>query len=128
MMPSLGGRAERLGAIEGTALGFQGEGTRTALSRRLWLARVKTRIGEAVRVATVFRKLLGVTGLLVSSVAFEEDGLIIDVRPRWRRPRCGECCRQRPAYDQVEPRLWRHLALGRQVFWLRYATRRVEFG
>jgi len=81
-----------------------------------------------VRVTTVFRKLLGVTGLLVRSVAFEEGGLIIDVRPRWHRPRCGGCGRQRPAYDQVEPRLWRHLALGRHVFWFRYAPRRVDCG
>ena len=79
-----------------------------------------------MRISTVFRKLLGVTGLLVSSVGLEEDGLIIDVQPRWRKPRCGECGRTRPAYDQSPVRRWRHLALGRVVLWLRYAPRRVE--
>lgn len=79
-----------------------------------------------MRISTVFRKLLGVTRLLVSSVGFEEDGLVIDVRPRWQRPRCGGCGRPRPAYDRSPPRKWRHLGLGRTLFWLRYAPRRVE--
>ena len=79
-----------------------------------------------MRISTVFRKLLGVTGLLVSAVRFEEEGLIIDVRPRWRKPRCGECGRRRPTYDRSPQRRWRHLALGRTVFWLQYAPRRVS--
>jgi transposase len=79
-----------------------------------------------VRISTVFRKLLGVTGLLVLAVDFEEEGLVIDVRPQWRKPRCGECGRKRPCYDRSTPRRWRHLALGRTVFWLRYAPRRVS--
>jgi transposase len=81
-----------------------------------------------VRISTVFRKLLGVTGLLVSSVAFEKEGLVIDVRPHRKKPRCGQCGRKRPAYDRSPPRKWRHLALGRMVFWLRYAPRRVSCG
>jgi transposase len=79
-----------------------------------------------VRISTVFRKLLDVTGLVVLTVGFEEEGLVIDVRPRWRKPRCGECGRKRPTYDRSPVRRWRHLALGRTVFWLRYAPRRVS--
>lgn len=79
-----------------------------------------------MRISTVFRKLLGVTGLLVRSVAVEEVGLIIDVRPEWQKPRCGDCGRRRPAYDRSPLRRWRHLALGRVVFWLQYAPRRVD--
>jgi transposase len=79
-----------------------------------------------VRITTVFRKLLGVTGMLVSSVAFEEIGLVIEVRPQWRRARCCECGRPGPTYDRSPPRRWRHLALGRFVFWLQYAPRRVD--
>lgn len=79
-----------------------------------------------MRISTVFRKLLGVTGLMVTEVGFEEDGLVVDVRPRWRNPRCGQCGRQRPTYDRSPVRRWRHLALGRMSFWLRYAPRRVS--
>jgi transposase len=79
-----------------------------------------------VRIATVLRKLLGVTGLVVVAVGFEVGGVVVDVRPTWRRPRCGGCGRRGPAYDRSPPRRWRHLALGRLVFWLRYAPRRVN--
>ena len=79
-----------------------------------------------MRIATVFRKLLGVTGLIVSAVGFEEEGLVVDVRPRWLKPRCGQCGKRRPAYNQSPLRKWRHLALGRVMFWLRYAPRRVD--
>jgi len=79
-----------------------------------------------VRITTVFRKLLGVMEMLVSSVAFEEVGLVIDVGPRWRRARCCECGRPGPTYDRSPLRRWRHLALGRSVFWLQYAPRRVD--
>ena len=81
-----------------------------------------------MRATSVFRKLLGCRGLVVRGVGFDEDGLIIDVAPGWRRPRCGKCGRKRPAYDRSAPRRWRHLALGRTVFWLRYAPRRVDCG
>jgi transposase len=79
-----------------------------------------------VRITTVFRKLLGVTALVVRAVMFEEMGLIIDVSPKLRRPRCGQCGRCGPVYDTCAPRMWRHLALGRSPFRLRYAPRRVD--
>lgn len=79
-----------------------------------------------MRIGTVFRKLLGVTAMVVRAVGFEEGGLVIDVRPRWRKPRCGQCGRLGPVYDSCEPRTWRHLALGRSPFRLRYAPRRVN--
>lgn len=79
-----------------------------------------------MRIATVLRKLLGVTGLFVTTVGFEEKGLVVGVRPRWGKPRCGECGRKRSIYDRSPLRRWRHLALGRTVFWLEYAPRRVS--
>lgn len=72
------------------------------------------------------RKLLGCRGLIVTSVGFGEDGLVLDVRPSWRRPRCGKCGRHRTGYDRSARRRWRHLALGRVRFWFRYAPRRVD--
>jgi len=81
-----------------------------------------------VRISTVLRHMLGVTQLFVRGICFEDRGLIVDVRPRWRRPRCGRCGRRAPGYDRREPRLWRHLGLGKLRIWLRYAPRRVSCG
>jgi transposase len=78
-----------------------------------------------VRVTTVLRKLLGVTGLWVEGVSFEEDGLVVEVRPSWRRRRCGQCGQRARVKDRRPSRRWRHLALGRIPIWLRYAPRRV---
>ena len=38
-----------------------------------------------MRISTVFRKLLGVTAMVVRTVLFEEAGLVIDVKPSWRK-------------------------------------------
>ncbi len=78
-----------------------------------------------VRVEELLRRVLGVKGLVVRGAHFEPHGVEVEVRPRQRRPRCGECGRPSPGYDTSPSRLWRHLSLGRTVFWLRYAPRRV---
>ena len=49
----------------------------------------------------------------------------MEVRPSWRRPRCGRCGQPAAGYDRLAPRDWRHLTLGRLILWLRYAPRRV---
>lgn len=79
-----------------------------------------------MRVTTVLRKLLGCRDLVVTGASFEEEGLVIDVGPRWRRSRCGGCGRRRSRYDRSPRRLWQHLALGRVRFWFRYAPWRVD--
>lgn len=79
-----------------------------------------------MRITTVFRRLVGVTRLFVKGVRFEPEGLVIQVRPSWRRPRCGNCRRRAPGYDRSPIRRWRHLALGRMKLWLEYAPRRVD--
>ena len=79
-----------------------------------------------MRITTLFRRLLGVISLLVSSVTFEEEGLVLRVRPRWIKPRCGGCGRRAPGYDQLPERYWRHMELGRTRIWLAYALRRVD--
>jgi transposase len=81
-----------------------------------------------VRFTTVIRKLLGVTGLVVDSVRFELEGLVVAVRPRWRQPRCGECGKRATGYDARPARRWRHLGIGEQKIWLEYAPRRVDCG
>jgi len=79
-----------------------------------------------VRVTTVFRRLVGVTKLVVDRVSFEDGAIVLAVRPRWRRPRCGECGAVRPGYDTARGRRWRHLNLGRHRIVLEYEPRRVS--
>lgn len=74
----------------------------------------------------LLRRLLGVKGLVVRGARFEPHGVEVEVRPRQRRARCGECGRPSPGYDTADSRLWRHLSLGPTVFWLSYAPRRVQ--
>jgi len=76
--------------------------------------------------ATVARKLLGVTQVVVKGIEIGEDGVIFDLRPRWRRPRCGQCGRRAPGYDCRPARRWQHLAVGAVILWIRYAPRRVR--
>jgi transposase len=78
-----------------------------------------------VRLDKLLTRLLGVSGLCVLGAVYLPKGLVIDVKPRNRRPKCGICGRTGPRYDRSPPRLWRHLALGRTRFWLRYSPRRV---
>jgi transposase len=79
-----------------------------------------------VRVTTLIREMLGVTGLVVDDFGFGAEGLVVAVRPRWRRPRCGGCGKRAPGYDERAVRRWRHLGIGELKIWLEYAPRRVE--
>lgn len=79
-----------------------------------------------MRLSTVIGRLLGVTSTTVRDVYFAADGLVVEVKPRWRRPRCGHCARRAPGYDQLEMRRWRHLPFGSTLIWLSYAPRRVQ--
>jgi transposase len=78
-----------------------------------------------VGVGELLRRLIGVKGLVVRGARLEEGGVVVAVRPRQRRPRCGVCGRPGPHYDTSEERQWRHLSLGRTVFRLSYAPRRT---
>lgn len=80
-----------------------------------------------MRVTTLFRRLLGVTGLRVIRVLFQTDGkLSVEVAPRWRRPRCGGCGRRASIYDRRPLRWWLHLPFGATPVRLAYAPRRVH--
>lgn len=79
-----------------------------------------------MRVTTVFRRALGVSRTSVRGAEIEEKGLVVEVAPGNRRPRCGGCGKRAPGYDRVAVRDWRHLGIGSVRIWLRYAPRRVE--
>src|SRR5690348_5644888 len=98
---------------------------------RRWRRRISWagRRGRAVAragVGEVLQRVLGVKGMVVVGARLEPRGVVVEVRPRQRRARCSECGRPGPGYDTRQERLWRHLSLGRTVFWLSYAPRRVE--
>jgi len=79
-----------------------------------------------MRVTTVFRRALGVSRTSVRGAEIEGKGLVVEVAPGNRRPRCGGCGKRAPGYDRVAVRDWRHLGIGSVRIWLRYAPRRVE--
>lgn len=79
-----------------------------------------------MRITTVFRRLLGVISMCVDDVRLKGEELVLDVSPRWRRPRCPMCGEAGAIHETREPRFWRDLAFGKTVTLLRYAPRRVD--
>lgn len=79
-----------------------------------------------MRLTKLLRILLGLEETRVLDASFDEAGLVIDVAPSWRRPRCSECGQRCPGYDRVRDRRWRHLDVAGMQFHLRYDTRRVK--
>lgn len=80
-----------------------------------------------MRTTSVFRKLLSFEQTVVTGVALEGDGLVVDVKPRWRCPRCSECGRKASGgYDRYEGRRWRHLDVCGMKVYLRADRRRVS--
>lgn len=80
-----------------------------------------------MRVSTLLRRLVGISELVVGEVVVMVTGdLHVEVRPRWRRPRCGSCGRIAPGYDRKPLRRWRHLSLGQTSIYLGCEPRRVK--
>lgn len=80
---------------------------------------------EVMRVSALLRRLLGFEHTRVLGAEFTDDGIIIDVAPRWMRGRCSGCGRQAMAYDKRQ-RTWRHVDLGGMKCELQYSLRRLE--
>lgn len=78
-----------------------------------------------MRITTVLRKVVGVITLFAVGMAWD-GGLLVKVRPRRRRSRCGRCGGRAPRYDRSRPRRWRHHSLGGARVWLQYAPWRVH--
>lgn len=79
-----------------------------------------------MRVTTLLRQLIGVTQMYVDGVRFSEGALEVAVRPSWRLPRCGKCCRRAPRYDRRPSRQWLHPGIGSTRVNLVYAPWRVK--
>jgi len=80
-----------------------------------------------VRATTIARKLLGIMGLFAVRIRTEQDALVIEARPPWRKPRCGECGTVGPGYDR-KVRRWTALPIGRLRIVVEYEVRRVACG
>ena len=78
-----------------------------------------------MRAASLLTQVLQLKQTRVHAVSFEKDGLVADVAPTTRVPRCAGCgCKARRVKDQ-RVRTWRHLDLAGMALRLRYALRRV---
>jgi hypothetical protein len=79
-----------------------------------------------VRINSLLHQLLGLEYTRVVDCAFADDGLVIDVAPTWREPRCSSCGYTCPGYDRAKARKWRHMDAAGMKLYLRYDTRRVD--
>ena len=74
-----------------------------------------------MRVTTFFKAILQLPHAIVEHVGLETDrSIIIKVRSRWSRPRCGKCLRKAEGYHgrKGKIRRWRHLGLYGHNVWL----------
>lgn len=80
-----------------------------------------------MRATTLLRILLGLNHIRVLGFHLEPEGLVVDVAPSWRVPRCSECERKvHSVYDHYKGRRWRHLDLAGMKLLLRYDIQRVS--
>lgn len=79
-----------------------------------------------MRLTTLLSDLLGLEYTRVRSCSFIDEGLVVDVAPTWRAPRCSGCGHNCAGYDRLKGRRWRHLDLAGMRWYLRYDTRRVD--
>lgn len=78
-----------------------------------------------MRMMSVLKKLLGLKHVFVRGAMVEQDAVVFDLSPSWRKVRCsgcGTCC---PRYDRQPARTWRHLDFAGLAVRLRYAPWRV---
>lgn len=79
-----------------------------------------------MRATTLLRTILALNKTRVLGFELAPGGLIVDVTPSWRKPRCSGCGRRRSGYDCYPERLWRHLDFAGMQVWLRYDRRRTD--
>jgi transposase len=80
-----------------------------------------------MRLATVLATLLGLKDIRVLGVSFDAFGLVVEVKPRSRVPRCSHCgCKASRVHDRRRGRIWRHLDVAGMMVHLRYDIRRVK--
>lgn len=79
-----------------------------------------------MRATTLLNKLLGIKSTRVVGLEFDDEGLVLDVVPTTRVPRCAGCGRGVARVKDRRARRWRHLDLAGMRLHLRYTLRRVD--
>src|SRR5688500_6874202 len=80
-----------------------------------------------MRATKILSNILAMEWVRVCGGELEGEGLVLDVVPTTRIPRCSGCgCRARHIYDRRRGRRWRHLDFGGMKLELRYDLRRVD--
>jgi len=79
-----------------------------------------------VRVTTLLNKLLKLQGLWVTGVRFQDDGLVIVIRRRFRLLTCPECGTRVKGRFEEKVRRWRHLAIFGTTTWIEGPIRRLR--
>ena len=79
-----------------------------------------------MRASTLLRIVLAIQHLVVRGFFFERLGLVVDVAPRTRSIRCGECGGKARRVKDRRARRWRHIDLAGMMVHLRYKIRRIH--
>jgi len=79
-----------------------------------------------MRATRLLAQILDLKHTRVTSFVFEDAGLVIDVVPTLRIPRCSRCHRKAAKVKDRRQRKWRHLDLAGMALYLRYSLRRVD--
>ena len=80
-----------------------------------------------MRITSLLSTLLALKGIRILDASFDAFGLLVDIAPTTRVPRCSGCGRKvHRVYDHYEGRTWRHLDFAGMEVHLRYDLRRVD--
>jgi transposase len=80
-----------------------------------------------VRFTSILRTLLQLEHTVITAIEFDDEGVIVEVKPTWRVPRCSGCgMQERAGYDRYQGRRWRHLDLCGMKLYLQYDVRRIK--
>jgi transposase len=79
-----------------------------------------------MRATTLLRMLFAIYHVFVTGFHLDADGLVADVRPHWRVPRCSQCGSRCRRIHDSRVRRWRHLDCGGWKVHFRYEIRRVK--
>jgi transposase len=79
-----------------------------------------------MRASTLLRTLLAIQSLVVRGFHFDSLGLVVEVAPRQRSIRCGECGGKARRVKDRRVRRWRHLDVAGMMVHLKYRIRRVH--
>lgn len=79
-----------------------------------------------MRVTTLLNKLLNLQGLWVTGVRFQDEGMVVQVRPRCGLLTCSRCGLRKRGRASTATRRWRHLGAWGTDVWIEGEIRRLR--